>query len=58
LFKTAEEFWEVNEDLINKHDTWTTIEEVYDLSLNKQSQMAEFRARHYPPKPKKQKKKK
>jgi hypothetical protein len=48
LYKDAESVWEANESV---KGTWTSIEEVYDLSMDKESQLNEFRARHFPPKP-------
>lgn len=50
LYKEGKKLWEDAERL---KGTWTSIEEVYDLSLNKEAQLNEFRARHFPPKPRK-----
>jgi hypothetical protein len=50
LFKDAEEFWEARDELLTGN-TWESMEEVYDLSLNKEDQMNEFRAKNFPPRP-------
>jgi len=54
FFKDAESFWETNEKYMNNIGrSWTSIEEVYDLTLEKEFQLAETRARHFPPDPRK-----
>jgi hypothetical protein len=50
FFKDAESFWDANEEYINNSSKyWTSIEEVYDLSMDKEFQLSEDRARHFPP---------
>jgi hypothetical protein len=53
LFRDGEELWKIYDHL--GRDNWTSMEEVYDLSMDKEFQMSEDRARHFPPRPAKQK---
>jgi len=51
LFRSAEDLYEAYDQLGS--DNWVSMEEVYDLSMDKEFQMSEFRARHFPPRPSK-----